>query len=128
MSLFFAAAIAAALPSSSADIEIRSARLNYARPRDTLGYSVVVTNDGPDAALGVELLISLPPGAAARNAEPCTIAGALVRCRIGVLVPGEERRVFILVITPETHASVAAFAVSETQDPEMSNNVMNAAR
>ena len=101
MSLFLvAAAVAASIAAApAADLEIREARLDYARPADTFGYSAIVTNNGPDSAQGVEILVLLPPGVAMRNAEPCIGKGALVRCALGTLRPGEERRVFMLVLT-----------------------------
>jgi hypothetical protein len=126
------AALAAAGAVPSADVEIRSARLDYARPANTFGYSAIVTNKGPETARAVEMLVLLPPGAAARNIERCTGTDApepqgLVRCRLGTLRPGEERRVFMLVRSAERRPRVTAFAVGDTPDPDASNNIKRAA-
>jgi len=121
--MFLAAALTAA---TVADIEIKAARLDYARPANTFGYSAIVANNGPESAQGVEVVVLLPPGATLRNAEPCVGAGSLVRCAIGTLAPGEERRVFMLVLTREMKPRVTAFAVSETADTNASNNTREA--
>jgi hypothetical protein len=116
-----------------ADLEVRSARLDFARPMNTFGYSAIIANNGPEAAQNVEVLVLLPPGATARNAEPCIGSEmrepqGLVRCELGTLRPGEERRVFMLVLTAEPHPQMTTFAVSDTPDSNAANNAMDAGR
>lgn len=113
---------------TSADLMVRSARLDLARPRNTFGYNVVVANTGPGAAHNAELLVLLPPGTGVRNGEECVAANGgapagLLRCKLGTLAVGEERRVFVLLVSPEPHPRVTAIAVSDTPDPDAANNV-----
>ena len=108
---------------AGADLALRAARLDIARPMNTLGYNAVVVNDGPETATNVEILVLLPPGTTVRNGEECTGARSLLRCALGSLAAGEVRRVFVLLVSPERSPRVTAIAVSETADPEASNNV-----
>lgn len=116
----------AASGAANADIEIKSARLDYARAANTFGYSAVIANRGPDEARNVEVSIVLPPGASVRNAEPCEQAGDIVRCALGTLKAGEERRVFMLVLTAAQKPDIVAFAVSDANDPDAWNNARRA--
>ena len=121
-SLFLFAAVSAVIPYG--DVEIKSVRLDYARPSNTLGYSAIVVNNGPVNAEAVELIALLPLDAAVRNAEPsCVASGARLRCALGTLQPGEERRVFMLLLTAMQRPQIVAFASSETPDPNGLNNV-----
>ena len=109
---------------AGADLAIRSARLDIARPMNTFGYNAVVANDGPDAAANVEVLVLLPPGVAIRNPDACQQqSSALARCALGTLAAGEERRVFLLLTSPTRHPQITAVALSDTPDPDGSNNL-----
>ncbi len=108
---------------ASADLTIRSARLEIARPMNTFGYNAVIANEGPDAASNVEVLVLLPPGVAIRNPDACRQqSSGLARCALGTLAAGEERRVFLLLTSPARHPQVTAVALSDTPDPNASNN------
>jgi uncharacterized repeat protein (TIGR01451 family) len=129
MGLFSLLIALAASQAAGADVQIQDAHLNYARPANTLGYSAIVKNAGPDVAENVEVWVFLPPGAVARNAEPsCESheAGAIVRCALCALRPDEERRVFMLVLTSERAPMVRAAVTSATPDPDASNNTSEA--
>jgi hypothetical protein len=116
---------------SQADVEVRSARLDYARPANTFGFSAVIVNNGPQEAPSAAVIVYLPTGAQVRNAEPCSVVGnsrqhVILRCDLGTLRPGEQRRVFMLVVTKHAQPHVASFAVSDWPDPDSSNNMRDA--
>jgi hypothetical protein len=110
-----------------ADLDITQARLDLARAANTFGYSATVRNDGPQEARRVEVLLLLPPQVGVRKDHRCSVAGdepaGLVRCRLGTLAAGEERRVFVLIMSARQAPSITAIAVSDTPDPDPSNNV-----
>ena len=130
--LAFVMALAAATAGPAADIEIKAARLDYARAADTFGLSAVVTNNGPHEAPGTVALVYLPAGARVRNAEPCSEisspreARLVFRCELGTLEPGDQRRVFFLVVTSEGRPHVTVRAVSDCPDSNQSNNMKKA--
>ena len=135
MSFFYVAAATLIVAVSThvpyADLEVRSARLDYARPANTFGLSAIIANNGPNAA-NAAAVAYLPPGMSVRNDTPCVQsqpgAGTIVRCEFGTLSPGEERHVFLLVVTTEKRPHVAITAVSDqlSPDPDGSNNMKDA--
>src|SRR6185436_634244 len=69
-----------------------------------LTYSVVVTNNGPGSAAGVQLSDSLPANvqfvSAASTAGSCALSGSTVSCNLGSLSNGASATVTIIV-TPK---------------------------
>jgi uncharacterized repeat protein (TIGR01451 family) len=67
----------------------------------TLTYDLVLTNRGPGFAYDVQLTNSLPPNVIFLSAIApdgvCSHAGGIVRCALGILVPGASTPVSIAV-------------------------------
>ena len=92
-----------------------------------LTYSVVVTNNGPGSAAGVQLSDSLPANvqfvSAASTAGSCTMTGSTVSCNLGSLSNGASATVTIIV-TPKKAGTLTntANVSSSTSDPNPANN------
>lgn len=124
LAVFFGA-LAASADTGGADLAIRGTQLDLARPRDTFGFSVVVANNGPGPARDAEVVVLLPPGVAVRSKETCKLSrgGGLARCALGTINAGETRGVFLLLVSAERQPRVSAIVLSETPDPDASNNM-----
>ena len=92
----------------------------------TLTYTVVVTNNGPDVALGVTLTDTLPGSVTLLSATPsqgtCGSASPIT-CDLGTLLDGASATVTILV-RPTATGDIAntVIATSGAADPVPSNN------
>ena len=117
--------LAAPADNGGADLAIRATHLDLARARDTFGFSVAVANNGPSPARNAEVVVLLPPGVAVRSKETCKISrgGGLARCALGTINAGGEREVFLLLVSAERQPRVSAIVLSETPDPDASNNM-----
>ena len=92
-----------------------------------LTYSIVVTNNGPGSAAGVELTDSLPANvqfvSAASTAGSCAPTGSTVACDLGSLSNGTSVTVTIIV-TPKKVGTLTntVHASSIASDPNEANN------
>ena len=96
-----------------------------------LGYSLVVTNNGPFAAVGVAVYDRLPPGTAFRTASPgCGEAGGVVSCTLGMLAAGGQASFDITVtvgLTATGPLTNTAVVTSTAADPDLANNTASVA-
>ncbi len=99
---------------------------NTARPGRNLQFRALVSNDGPGAADGVVLDVSLPEGFSVRRApSECSGSGSSWTCDLGVLMQGRTARVaFHGRVAADASEPQTAFAqVSSTAlDPDPSND------
>ncbi|MFN8168623.1 MAG: hypothetical protein U0S36_07540 [Candidatus Nanopelagicales bacterium] len=101
---------------------------------DRVSYSLVVRNDGPDDAVAVEVVDTLPAGvtfvSAAGSGWTCTNAGSVsVTCTLPSLADGATAPTITLVVrAPATAGSLlnTASASSATADPTPANNSSSA--
>ncbi|KAA0263042.1 MAG: DUF11 domain-containing protein, partial [Chloroflexi bacterium] len=94
---------------------------------EPLTYTVVVTNNGPDAAENVTLNDTLPTGASFNFATitqgTCAIGFPLLQCQIGTMDSGSTVTLTVRV-TPNSSGLVTntVSVTSDTDDPDPSNN------
>jgi len=90
-------------------------------------YTVVVTNDGPDAASNVILTDTLPAGASFNFATitqgSCAIGYPLLQCQLGTLNSGASVTLVVRV-TPNAGGTLTntTSVTSDTEDPDTGNN------
>jgi hypothetical protein len=130
VSLFFAAAAAAAQPRAQADVKVRSISATLAGDRSTC--RVEVHNDNDDDARRTTVRILLPVGVRFVSSARCTVAPTetsdrtegLALCDIGHMRVGEAQTVEVTTTAPPDYVSptFAAFAWSTTPDPAPRNN------
>ena len=127
----------------SADLSIVKTSVSQVKNPATmvkdLVYTVIVGNDGPDAATNVTLFDPLPPGVVFVSATPtqgstsevpqgsCTFQGfdpGAVLCNLGFLAKGGRARV-VIVVTPFIEGTLQnTFHVVGSQiDPGVTNNM-----
>jgi uncharacterized repeat protein (TIGR01451 family) len=71
-------------------------------PGETLEYTLLVENTGPDPATNTTLVDMLPAGMTFVSASAvCTHAGSVVTCDLGTLAVGEVSEVRIVVAAPD---------------------------
>lgn len=93
-----------------------------------LTYTLLIENDGPSVATGVELVDTLPAGVTFQSAVAapgtCAESGGVVVCDIGTLAVGATATVEIEVIpeAPGTLLNTAVVSANEA-DPEVAENV-----
>jgi uncharacterized repeat protein (TIGR01451 family) len=93
-----------------------------------LTYSIVVTNNGPGSASGVQLIDTLPTNvqfvSATSPAGSCAQTGSTVTCNLGDLSNGTSVTVTIIV-TPKKAGSLTNTAQvnSISSDPNATNNI-----
>ena len=98
---------------------------NPAKRGSTLGYTVSVTNRGPDAASQVVLSLGLPAGVSvtsvSTSAGSCTYAGtpATVRCGTPTLVPGAALTATVRTTVTASKGTLVATAVATTPTWEL---------
>ena len=92
-----------------------------------LTYSIVITNNGPGTATGVQLTDTLPASvqfvSAASMAGSCAQTGSMVACNLGDLSNGANVTVTIIV-TPKKTGTLnnTAQVSSSSPDPNTANN------
>jgi uncharacterized repeat protein (TIGR01451 family) len=89
-----------------------------------LTHTAVIRNDGPGEATSVTLLDTLPPGVDFVSAPPaCTLAGSVVSCPLGTLIPGASAATAIVVRPRVQGALTSAVSVRAAEfDPEPADN------
>jgi len=93
-------------------------------PRGTLTYTLMVTNQGPNAAPGTHILDTLPAGVTFVGASAgCVGSAGLVDCDLGALANGASTTVTIQV-TPKARGVITntASVGSSAPDPDRSDN------
>ncbi len=99
--------------------------------RNTLTYTVGVSNGGPSPATGVTLTDTLPTSVTFRSATPtqgsCSLLGSTVTCPLGSLPRTASATVTIVVIpnSPGTITNTATVSGNEP-DPNSANNSASA--
>ena len=94
---------------------------------EPLTYTIVVTNNGPDAAENVVLNDTLPAGTSFNFATitqgTCAIGFPLLQCQFGTMEVGETETLIIRV-TPNSPGVITntVSIASDTADPDTSNN------
>lgn len=111
-------------PGTNADLALRL--LDQPDPvavGGALSYSATVTNQGPDGASNVSLVITLPASATLQSAAGCTPSGATITCAIGALAAGAGASRTIAVIPGAIGAITASAAATASEtDPNTANN------
>ena len=92
-----------------------------------LTSTIVVTNNGPNTALGVVLTDEVNPGVVPLSATPasCVVAGQTVTCALGNLTDGQSVTVTVAGRAPPgstVTASTESRVTSATIDPDPSDN------
>lgn len=127
-----AATLDAPLPGCSAnaepfaDVSVSKSGPATVLPGGDVTYTLVVANAGPDDATGVLLVDALPPETTAVvDAGGGTVTAGTISWSVGTLAPGTSAsRTFTISQTAavDTVLRDAASAVSDTADPDPSNN------
>lgn len=91
---------------------------------DTITYTLVVTNNGPDEATNVVLVDTLPGTVNyVSGSAGCTHLGGVVTCTLGSLANGVGQTVEIVVETTTTGTVINTVSVTSDQiDPTSGNN------
>jgi len=108
---------------SSADISVVKTGAPAITAGQNLVYTITVTNPGPDAALGVLLFDTLPPGTTFVSISPaCTVNGS-ISCEIGTMSPGATVVYTLTVLVGDTTSiSNTATVTTGSVDPDTTNN------
>jgi uncharacterized repeat protein (TIGR01451 family) len=111
--------------SPSADLEVTKDAPAEVIAGDTFTYTVMVTNNGPDDAIGVEVVDILPDGVTFVSASAgCVEASGVVTCDVGDLAADGSITLYIVVTAPAQAGTITNTVVvsSEATDPDPSNN------
>ncbi|HEY6942292.1 DUF7507 domain-containing protein [Dokdonella sp.] len=114
---------------TSADLAIAKSGPASVAPGDTIAYTVVVTNNGPDAAANVVVDDATPPGLVfVGNAGACASA---YPCVLGSLASGASAAITSTYLVPASYAGAnpvvnVAGVVADTPDPDGTDNVASA--
>ncbi|MEO8427101.1 MAG: IPT/TIG domain-containing protein [Verrucomicrobiota bacterium] len=98
-------------------------------PGDKLTYTILVTNQGPEAANNVTLTDSLPAGVdlffSLSNRGTCVESNHVVKCDFGTLANAESVTVKLIVtVRADTVLTNSASVTGTEFDPDTSNNSM----
>ena len=115
--------------SSSADVAILKDVLPTSTPAGVdVTYTMVVTNNGPSTAKGVQVSDPLPAGIAFVSVAPaaCGLAGTVVTCALGDLAKGQSVPITVVAsipagTAPGTKTNIAT-VTSTTPDSNPGNN------
>jgi uncharacterized repeat protein (TIGR01451 family)/CSLREA domain-containing protein len=112
-------------PGTNADLAVRlSDAPDPVAVGAALSYGASVTNQGPAAATGVSLAVTLPASVGFQSAPAgCAQAGVTVTCTIGALAAGASAARTITV-TPNAGGTITAGAAADATetDPNSANN------
>ncbi|WP_237744919.1 DUF7507 domain-containing protein [Kribbella catacumbae] len=115
----------------SADLRLtKSVSAESPLPGQSVGYQLIVINDGPSTADAVRISDSLPAaltiGTATATSGSCEVAGNDITCTAGSLAPGASITVTVTATLDAGYTggplTNTAQAVSETPDPNDANN------
>ncbi|MBN1999555.1 DUF11 domain-containing protein [candidate division KSB1 bacterium] len=115
------------IPKNVSDLAVeKEVDKEYAQPADTLLYNILVTNNGPDSAVNVEVIDDVPPGLIFIDAVPPQNSGPnpLVWI-IAELDSGETVHISFRARATDQHLGGIdnnVFVSSENRDPDLSNN------
>ena len=115
---------------ASADLRVAMTGPASALAGGPLGYTITVTNAGPDAAAGVALSDPLPAAltgaSATTTAGTCSIVSGLLSCPLGTVASGGTVTVTVAATlsagTTAMSVSNTATVTSATDDPNPANN------
>jgi uncharacterized repeat protein (TIGR01451 family) len=91
----------------------------------TVTYTIVVTNNGPDAATGVSAVDTLPAGVAFSSASAgCMEVAGIVTCDVGNLASGAMQMIQVMVTAPSTEMMItnSVTVTGNEADPTGANN------
>jgi uncharacterized repeat protein (TIGR01451 family) len=97
-------------------------------PGSNLTYTVLVNNNGPNPATGVQVTDTLPSGVTFVSATPsqgtCSQASGTVTCQVGALAVNASASIQIVVTTPSTASTLtnSASVTGNETDPDTTNN------
>ena len=121
--------VGAAAAAGGADLTINKQQnlRNPVHVGAVLSYVIFVGNNGPDAAIGVVLVDTLPASFTFISATPqkgtCTAAGNVVSCSLLEMAKNDRGTVTIQVMpTQPGKFTITAHISSETFDPNQDNN------
>lgn len=124
-----AATSAGVPPGGSADLSVMKTDLNDpVQPGAPIDYEITVANAGPDAAIGVVVTDSLPPGttyvSATSASGPCSAKGKKVTCSLGNLASSQGVNVALRLTAPTKLGTIKnrVDVSSDTPDPVKSND------
>jgi uncharacterized repeat protein (TIGR01451 family) len=113
---------------STADLSLlQTASPDQVTIGNTLMYTLIVTNHGPDTASEVVLTAILPPGMTMESVNPaqgsCTVGSSSVACALDTINQGASVAVTITV-TPNQAGIMEsnAFVTANVSDPDLNNN------
>jgi uncharacterized repeat protein (TIGR01451 family)/CSLREA domain-containing protein len=119
-----AALTTVARPAPEADVKVLIVAPTSAQTGTPFTYTLSVTNAGPSQAENVVLHHPLPDGVTLGSAPGCSPQTGTIRCALGTLALGEERRLSVSVRAPAapTQLRARASVTSEMTDPLPGNN------
>jgi uncharacterized repeat protein (TIGR01451 family) len=106
----------------------KSGEPDSVRVGQTITYTLVITNFGPEAATGVILEDTLPVSVTFSSASPgCIHVGGVVTCNVGSIAVGDSvlRHIVVAANAPGI-ATNTAIVGSEIVDPNPTNNIASA--
>ncbi|MEI7520147.1 MAG: hypothetical protein WCK40_02250, partial [Thermoleophilia bacterium] len=122
--------------STAADLKVtKKASAKTVKPGGTLGYTIVVTNQGGSAATSASATDTLPvgltPTSATFNGTACTIAGRKITCTLGQMIVGASTTVKISAKVGkdragETLINTATASTGSQTDSNPANNTASA--
>jgi uncharacterized repeat protein (TIGR01451 family) len=116
------------MPASSADVAItKTADRTTVPPLGTIHYSIVVTNNGPQTALNLHVMDTLPANVMPPIAPPigCTRTGSELHCAQSQLNAGEAFLIeFNVIVTTGATGTLTnqVEVTASTTDPDLTNN------
>jgi uncharacterized repeat protein (TIGR01451 family) len=115
----------AAVTVSTADLSLTKTGPSLVETGDTFTYTLTVENLGPDAAVDVVLVDTLPDGVTFVSATaPCTEASGVVTCELGEIAFEGVVEIEIVVMAPDVVGTITndAMVSSGAFDPDETNN------
>ncbi len=132
-----AATVAVNVGAASADLTITKTGPAFAKPGETITYTLTVTNAGPNSATGVTVSDTLPTGLTYVSSAPAaTVSGQTLSWTLGTLAASASQTITVtatapveatLLSTPATRTLTNTASVSSaTTDPTPANNTATA--
>jgi uncharacterized repeat protein (TIGR01451 family) len=99
---------------------VKTASKEPVSPGETIEYTLVVENNGPDPASNTTLVDTLPVGVTFDSASAgCVHAGGVVTCNLGTMAAGEVSQVSIIVSAPEEEGVILNSATVAADELDM---------